>query len=84
MGSMKITPSSAGGTVEGGKSNQQFQESNEIIAWDDARATTIKMKLVGEVKQEIPFPNTVFANNKHVYYQWMNQNPDGSIVVCYK
>jgi len=84
MDSMEITPSSVGGTVEGGKSNQQFQESNEYIVWDLARATTIKMKLVGEIKQEIPFPNSVYINNKYVNYQWMNQNPDGSIVVCYK
>lgn len=84
MDSMEFAPSSVGGTVEGGKSNQQFQESNEFIVWDFSKATTIKMKLVGEVKQEIPFPNTVYVNNKYVNYQWMNQNPDGSIVVCYK
>lgn len=75
---------SVGGTVEGSKSNQQFQESNELVFWDYSNTTTIKIKLVGEDSSINKFPDIVYIDNKPVKYQWMNKNPDGSITVHYK
>lgn len=76
--------SQVGGTVEGSESKQKFQESNEYLVWDNSKATTIRMKLVGEVKEISPFPKDVVLDGKRLSYQWVNKNPDGTVVVCYK
>ncbi len=75
---------SVGGTVEGSESKQEFTLSKDVVVWDYSKTTTIDIRLVGESKEDSPFPKEVLLDNKAVSFQWMNRNPDGSITVCYK
>lgn len=79
------TPTSnIGGTVEGSESKQTFQQSNEVVDWDYDNSTTIKMRLVGEVKVVNPFPDRVYIDGKNYTFHWSNKNPDGTYTVQYK